>query len=842
MAEIEKSTQVKALTALLKNSELQHQVYDLQKSRSVHRMHPDQWLEENEREWFAMDRLLSSRPWATRKDEPFRYPFRKASNEMRKEEGPWIGDENERVEYTRGEAPCDIITQVQIPPEFPVEHRMLLFTPEFGSDKSFDMESWSYIEPEDKVDIWVICWQGWTDFNTMVAQVAQRCLSFADGANTVWFGQGMGAIVAYEVLKLFEGKETPNLPVTLVVADCPAPHLFAEQYKPKTALDDWDGKLNAVEVSAAQRRLVATDLQVLASYKFKHGDKKRLQIPISACCHEEDKLAAQESVQAWDAYAKEAGEGEDETFELVEVGEAEECDDYLQGQGYAYSVDPTVLGTLSEVAVKYCRYKEQELMDYGPTDGPIPSEVDCVVVGGGITGLTQARFLVESGKSLVVIEKTKTIGGVWSFYGNQFSRVNTSEVGYRIYDKTGQWNRCNEDHTPRADILHDVSWIAHTYCYGKIRHETEVIKVDKLSETSYEVTVKSLKDQSEHKIKTKAVSIHVNRRIGQRREVRWEDDDKFRGKICYGYANEASNLDFWDKKVLIVGAGAFAFENVRTALEHGARHVTLMGRRDGTTCPKWVDCIAFLRPLSHTFQTKKSGDMISFACWQDCYTDAGLHHPSCWKEGLLKPNNHTISVSDIVFIASWHGMAALKVGEIARIQPDGMGVECKDGSTIECDIIIKCTGFHLNEDVEKITGFSKMQPNGLLDFNLNYGAEPLLDGAQFGSSKDKASLDDADRGFTQENFQKGLAFLSGHNLDASIVFPAANPFGSGQGGPVRQTSLNFQWLVDHPEEQKALLEKCGAAPQNVTKLWSSEIGNFQVLTSMRIIAAIGEIV
>ena len=67
------------------------------------------------------------------------------------------------------------------------------------------------------------------------------------------------------------------------------------------------------------------------------------------------------------------------------------------------------------------------------------------------------------------------------------------------------------------------------------------------------------------------------------------------------------------------GAGAFAFENVRTSVEHGARHVTrwqqvkrvflvcqlefviahaswaysvlkvtLLGRRDGTTCPKWI--------------------------------------------------------------------------------------------------------------------------------------------------------------------------------------------------------------------------------------------------------------
>ena len=40
---------------------------------------------------------------------------------------------------------------------------------------------------------------------------------------------------------------------------------------------------------------------------------------------------------------------------------------------------------------------------------------------------------------------------------------------------------------------------------------------------------------------------------------------------------------------------------------------------------------------------------------QSCYVDAGLKSPQCWKEGLLKPNNHTISVSDVAFVAGFHG-------------------------------------------------------------------------------------------------------------------------------------------------------------------------------------------
>jgi len=77
------------------------------------------------------------------------------------------------------------------------------------------------------------------------------------------------------VLKHLEGRESPNLPVALVVSDCPAPHLFAKSYAPKKAVDDWDGALNKVEVSAAQRRLVETDLKVIqGSSKIRRRRRK----------------------------------------------------------------------------------------------------------------------------------------------------------------------------------------------------------------------------------------------------------------------------------------------------------------------------------------------------------------------------------------------------------------------------------------------------------------------------------------------------------------------------------------------------------------------------------------
>ena len=80
-----------------------------------------------------------------------------------------------------------------------------------------------------------------------------------------------------------------------------------------------------------------------------------------------------------------------------------------------------------------------------------------------------------------------------------------------------------------------------------------------------------------------------------------------------------------------------------------------------------------------------------------------------------------------------------RVGEIQEYRNDGHGVILKDGSKLDCDIIIKATGFLLNDEVPKICGREKIYPFDVMDFNLLYGAEPLLDGAQFGSAKGRVA-------------------------------------------------------------------------------------------------------
>jgi len=506
-------------------------------------------------------------------------------------------------------------------------------------------------------------------------------------------------------------------------------------------------------------------------------------------------------------------------------------------------LDPAIVSTLSQHYAEFNRHTNEERADIGPTDGDIPDEIDALVIGAGINGVVASKWLAEAGKSLLIFDKYHAIGGVWEFYGNDYSRVNTSEIGYRIFEQKGRWSRCNEDHTPKEFIMKDMYDLIAKHSYGRVRLNIEVTKLDKptVEGGKYVVRCKNVKTGKEFTIKATSVHFNLNRRIGERRIVNYPGLEKFKGKDLYGYAGENKGLNFWGKNSIIIGAGAFAFENVRTCIEHGSKMCTMLCRREGTASPKWIDQLAFFRPLDATNNTNKAGNMISFDVWRGCYTRAGLKTPACWDEGLLKPDNHTISTSDLVFIAAYHGLFQNKVGEIKEYTDDGRGVELKDGSRIETDFVIKCVGFHLCDRVEKISGCPKMYPWGSLMKNVTCVAEPLLDGGQFGGAKGGAAFE-TDQGFTPEQFTRGMEYLKSSGFETGKnILSSGNPFGSGAGGPAEHASRFIVWLLDHPVEQEAMFKVVGEPVQETTKLWASHIGQNMAVNIGRIISSFSKL-
>jgi len=149
----------------------------------------------------------------------------------------------------------------------------------------------------------------------------------------------------------------------------------------------------------------------------------------------------------------------------------------------------------------------------------------------------------------------------------------------------------------------------------------------------------------------------------------------------------------------------------------------------------------------------------------------------------------------------------------------------KDGTKLDCDIVIKCTGFHLNDEVPKITGKTHMYPCSLIDFNMAYLAEPLLDGGQFGSAKgmqdSSGIMSTAFEDVLRDNPQK-LAKVPQRILKQLV--PRGNPFGSGYAGGLLSQGNFVAWLAAHPEKQRQVVEGAGRPRMDIVKYWASQIG------------------
>jgi hypothetical protein len=353
-----------------------------------------------------------------------------------------------------------------------------------------------------------------------------------------------------------------------------------------------------------------------------------------------------------------------------------------------------------------------------------PQAVDVVIVGAGITGLYAANRLLQSGISFCILEKADRIGGIWSVYANATSRVNSSEGAYRLIEHK---TRTNRDHSATREILEDLVRLARNVP-DQLFLQTEVVRIAK-NENRYHVSYNYNGRESE--IESKGVILAINDRVGAPRKIEWADQAAFRGRIVDGISNQADGLDYRDQKVVIVGMGAFAVENARTALEGGATHVTVVCRRHGTVCPKIIDYLNFATPYDENFKHDKKSNFRNMVYWKKMYELSGATQPECWM-AKVKHEGQTISVSDIWFVGHYLKKIETITGEISGMFPNGVVVD--DQHRIYADIVVNCIGFERNASAAKtLCGFDEMYNNNYVDKDFLYLADAYIDDDAFNS-------------------------------------------------------------------------------------------------------------
>ena len=124
------------------------------------------------------------------------------------------------------------------------------------------------------------------------------------------------------------------------------------------------------------------------------------------------------------------------------------------------------------------------------------------------------------------------------------------------------------------------------------------------------------------------VILCTNRRLGVPRDVGYTNEGKFLGIIKRGLAGDIADVPFAGKRVVVIGMGAFAIEQMRTSIESGAEHVIILARRHGLISPQIIDYVNFIRPhVGDSYLHHMAGSSMILSMWQVCNNGPPLTPP-----------------------------------------------------------------------------------------------------------------------------------------------------------------------------------------------------------------------
>jgi 3-oxoacyl-(acyl-carrier-protein) synthase/thioesterase domain-containing protein len=419
--------------------------------------------------------------------------------------------------------------------------------------------------------------------------------------------------------------------------------------------------------------------------------------------------------------------------------------------------------------IEASRRAERALDAVVATQMELPQKAEVVIVGAGLAGLTIAAEFANDGADLAVLEKTAVVGGTWRLYGNAYSRVNSSEPSYRLPLKKKQ---PMTNHSHHYQILTATLHAIKQHGLNKCIHTLTEIRSVALSDSGWVFQGRRFWPSSGEDTKSGFTLpcgfavLATNRRLGSPRNMSIMGEHEFvtRGGATYrGISNDVKSMQCAGKRVVVLGFGPFAIESLRTSLELNAVHVTILGRRRGTVCPQIVDWSNLIQPKDAHFKNDPACDAIVLRHWQKAYDLSGAVRPECWKQGMLKPDGHSVSTSDVYYIAHHLKMADAQLGQAGRLEPGTLITQ--EEERLPCGVLIKCVGFELNEGNERLLGRAQMGKNGQVQDGLWLQVEGHPDAAQFESPFGSSYL-----GLAQLNAKLMLRYQRDRGLLQKLTF------------------------------------------------------------------------
>lgn len=184
-----------------------------------------------------------------------------------------------------------------------------------------------------------------------------------------------------------------------------------------------------------------------------------------------------------------------------------------------------------------------------------------LVIGGGMSGVLAAVRLQEAGLPFVVIEKNSSVGGTW--FENRYpgARVDVSNHLYCYsFEPAHHWTQYFAQQPELRKYFEDV--VSNHHLQENIRLNTEVTRAVYDEDTNL-WTVDTI--DADGNTETHVVNSVISA-VGQLNRPKLPDVpgvEEFQGQWCHS-ADWDTDMDYRGKRVIVVGAGASAFQIVPT--------------------------------------------------------------------------------------------------------------------------------------------------------------------------------------------------------------------------------------------------------------------------------------
>jgi monooxygenase len=204
--------------------------------------------------------------------------------------------------------------------------------------------------------------------------------------------------------------------------------------------------------------------------------------------------------------------------------------------------------------------------------------VDILIIGAGISGVGVAVHLKNkcSDKSLAIIEAREAVGGTWDLFKYPGIRSDSDMTTFGYNFKP--WNKISVL-ADGASIKNYVNETVEEYQLEDLIHFKHRVKNANYNNNTkkWEVEILNEKGITELWITNFVIGCTGYYNYEKGYQPVYPDQNNFKGQVIHPQ-HWPENLDYQNKKIVIIGSGATAITLVPAMLENGAGHITMLQR------------------------------------------------------------------------------------------------------------------------------------------------------------------------------------------------------------------------------------------------------------------------